>query len=252
MDSWAYTNQFNKVHPLEKTLISIVTMLIVLAWEKPLLHITVLIVMMTATIIGAGIPYKVYLKYFLIPFLFIIAAIASVAIEVNGDPSQYLHKIQLFYINMGVTQISLSIALRLFLRSLAALTCLYFLAFTTPMQDIIYLLEKSHCPTIVTEIMVLMYRFVFIFLTTAKNIYYAQNTRLGYRNFNRGIRSFSTLCSVLFVKAYMQSKALYQSSLSRGYQGSFNCIENDNKLSLSRLISISMVELGLCVIGYIS
>lgn len=252
MDNWAYINQLNKVHPLEKSLISIVTMLIVLLLEKPLLHITVLFVMMIVTLIGAGIPYKVYFKYFSIPLLFIIAAIASVAIEVSESPEQLLYRFQIFHVFFGITTNSLSIALRLFFRSLAALSCLYFLAFTTPMQDIIYLLERIYCPKIVTEIMVLMYRFVFIFMNTARTIYYAQSTRLGYSGLKRGLKSFSILSSVLFLKAYLQSKALYQATLSRGYQGSFYSLETDRKLKFSRIFSISMMELGFFIIGSIS
>lgn len=252
MDYWAYSNNYNRIHPLEKTILSIITMLIVLLWENQFLSIIVFIGLVMATIVGAGIPYKVYLKYISIPLTFVVIAIASVAIEIHSSPNVFIYKIMIGHIYVGITQLSLSLSFGLLMRSMAALACLYFLALTTPIQEIIYLLEKIHCPKIVTELMVLIYRFIFIFMSTARTIYHAQSSRLGYSGFKKSIKSLSVLCSVLFVKAYLHSKVLYQATLSRGYQGTFYGLDNSRQINVKRIVSISILEIVLFILGGIS
>lgn len=252
MDYWAYINKFTRIHPLEKAILSIVTMFLVLLWDKPTFHIIVLMGMGTATIFGAGIPAKIYLKYMMIPLVFVLMAQLSVAFEIHSENVSFLYGIQIFHMYIGVTQESIGVAVGLLFRSIATITCLYFLAMTTPMQDIIYLLEKIHCPAIITELMVLTYRFIFIFFVTTRTVYFAQSSRLGYNGFRRSLNSLSTLTSVLFIKAYLQAKALYQAILSRGYQGTFYGIENNRTLNTKRLIGISILELGLFLLGSLS
>jgi len=252
MDQWAYVNRFSKIHPFEKFFIAIVTMFLVLLWDKPVFHVSVLIIMGIGTVLGAGIPFKVYVKYMTLPLLFIFVTLLSVLLEVHTDHKDFLYTIEIFHVFIGISKESISVAIALFFRSIATLTCLYFLAMTTSMQELIYLLEKSHCPSIVTELMVLTYRFIFVFLKTTKTIYYAQSTRLGYKGFFRSLKSLSILSSVLFVKAYMQAKALNQATLSRGYQGTFHQLISEGTINTRRLTMIIIAEIGLCIIGGIS
>lgn len=251
MDYWAYSNRFNTIHPVEKAMFSIVTMLIVLLFEKSLLHVMIFLCMVLLTVMGAGIPIKIYIKYLFIPLIFIITAMVSVALEFHADLGYFLYGTPIANVNIGVTSKSLFTSYELLFRSLAALACLYFLSLTTPMQEVIYLLERVHCPKIVTELMVLIYRFIFIFLVTAKNIYYAQSSRLGYKGYAKSLKSLSALCSALLVKTYLQSKKLYQATLSRGYQGTFHELENVKSLNVRRVVSIGLFEAGLIVIGSI-
>ncbi|PKM52054.1 MAG: cobalt ECF transporter T component CbiQ [Firmicutes bacterium HGW-Firmicutes-7] len=252
MDQWAHVNRFAKNHPLEKCIVAVVTMFLVLLWDKPIFHGIILLGMGAATVIGAGIPFKIYLKYISIPFVFILMTLLSIILEIHSDNRGYIYAIEILHVFVGITHESIGVAVGLLFRSIATLTCLYFLAMTTPMQDIIYLLEKIHCPSIFTELMVLIYRFVFVFLNTARTIYYAQSTRLGYKGFYRSLKSLSTLSSVLFIKAYLQAKALYQASLSRGYQGKFYGLVNNKLLNVNRLIGIIILEIGLLILGGLS
>ncbi|PKM94730.1 MAG: cobalt ECF transporter T component CbiQ [Firmicutes bacterium HGW-Firmicutes-1] len=252
MDQWAYVNKFSKIHPFEKFLVAIVTMFLVLLWDKPVFQVSILIIMGIGTVLGAGIPFKVYIKYMTIPLLFIFITLLSVLLEVHTVNKDFLFTIEIFHVFIGISKESIGVAIALFFRSTATLTCLYFLAMTTSMQELIYLLEKFHCPSIVTELMVLTYRFIFVFLKTARTIYYAQSTRLGYNGFVRSLKSLSILSSVLFIKAYMQAKALNQATLSRGYQGTFYQLNTERTLNKRRLIIIIAVEIGLFIIGGIS
>lgn len=252
MDYWAYVNNYNKIHPLEKSVLALTTMILVLIWDKPIYNGFVILCMSIAIVVGAGIPFKIYMKYLSLPLIFIVVTLVSVVFEIHSNQSGFIYSFQAFHGFIGVTQESLNLAIRLFFRTMATLSCLYFLAMTTPLQDIVYLLEKLHCPRIVTELMVLTYRFIFIFLVTARTIYAAQSARLGYQGFFRSIKSLSTLSAGLFIKAYMHSKILYQAMVSRGYMGTFHTVANDNAIDVKRLFAIVILEVGLFTIGKLS
>lgn len=249
MDQLAYGNRFVKFHPLEKVIIAMATMIFVLLWDKPIYQGIILIIMSLLTIFGAGIPIKIYLKYMTIPIAFIIMTIIPILLEVHIDRSIFLHSVSFLQGFIGITEEGIITSVSLLFRSLSALTCLYFLTMTTPMQDIISLLQKAHCPAAFTELMVLTYRFIFVFLNTSKTIYMAQSSRLGYNGFYMSLKSLGTLSSVLFIKSYMQARALYRASLSRGYVGTFYSIENERKINIKRLLCIGMIETLLFLLG---
>lgn len=249
MDQWAYRNRFAKIHPLEKFIAAMGAMIFLLLWDKPMFQGIIFLTMTGMTVLGAKIPLRIYLKYLSIPFVFIIMTLLPILFGMYADSGQLLWSFPFANRWIGITYEGMSTAIGLFFRTMAALSCLYFLALTTSMQDIIYLLEKLRFPSVFTELMVLTYRFIFVFTNTAKTIYAAQSSRLGYHGFLRGLKSLSVLCSVLFLKAYMQSKALYQATLSRGYIGTFYRQLSERTLNVKRLIGICILESLLFVLG---
>ena len=93
--------------------------------------------------------------------------------------------------------------------ALGAVSCLYFLSFTTPMPDILQVLEKLHCPKLLMELMLLIYRFIFVLLDTASALSTSQNCRLGNRDYKTSLKSFGMLGSVLMIRAVERSNRLY-------------------------------------------
>lgn len=118
-----------------------------------------------------------------------------------------------------MTKWSLTRGIQLFMSSFASVTCLYFLAVTTPMIDIIQVLRSFHLPKIMIELMFLIYRFIFLLLETGNAIVVAQDCRLGYKDRMTSMRSTSKMAAVLFIRAYQKADALFSAMESRGYDG---------------------------------
>lgn len=76
-------------------------------------------------------------------------------------------------------------AITIFCTAISATSCLYFLILTTPMFEISPVLSQLKVPTIVIELIELMYRFIFLFLQTVMQLYTAQHARLGYRSYKK-------------------------------------------------------------------
>jgi len=60
IDTYAYTNRLKKVHPIEKTLFALITLVICLGFEEMDLYVFVIASMSLITVAGAGIPVRLF------------------------------------------------------------------------------------------------------------------------------------------------------------------------------------------------
>ena len=72
--------------------------------------------------------------------------------------------------------------IQMILTALASVSCLYFLSFNTPMTDVLSVLKKLHCPDLLVELMLLIYRYIFLLLDISFCISLSQDSRLGNRD----------------------------------------------------------------------
>ena len=87
------------------------------------------------------------------------------------------------------------------------------------MPDILDVLKKLHCPKLLIELMLLIYRFIFVLLHTASSISMAQECRLGNKDYKTALSSFGKLGSVLMIRAMSRSNRLYDAMEARCYDG---------------------------------
>ena len=98
----------------------------------------------------------------------------------------------------GLAPGGLRLAAEVTLRSLAATSCLVFLILTTPVAELVPMLGKLGVPRPVRELILLIYRLIFVFLERAFVGRQAQVARLGYDGPRRSIRSLGWLAGSLF------------------------------------------------------
>jgi cobalt/nickel transport system permease protein len=251
MDQYAYANKVNKVHPVEKVLFSMITLFLAVASKTYAIHSIIFVGMTLATLFIAGIPKRIYFNLLLLPVFFIILGIIPVLMEVSHTYTGFLFDIKLLNTYLGITKQGLASTLTIILRSMAAVSCLYFMALTTPVNDIFELLKKIRVPHILIEIMYLLYRFIFVLIDASMTIYYAQSARLGYSSIGASFKSLGKLASMVFIKAYNNSQALYVSLISRGYTGELCVISFKYKLDLRNIIFIIIVEALLLLLSWI-
>ena len=65
-------------------------------------------------------------------------------------------------------------------RALGAVSALYLLSLSTPMPEIIGVLRKMRCPDVVTELMYLIYRYIFLLFHMHDAMKNSAMSRLGY------------------------------------------------------------------------
>ena len=138
-------------------------------------------------------------------------------------------------------------ALQLILTALAAVSCLYFLSFTTPMPDILEVLRKLHCPGLLIELMLLIYRFIFILLDTASAISTSQNCRLGNKDYRTSLKSFGLLGSVLMIRAITRSNKLYDAMEARCYDGRIRVLSENRPPRKKIIAAIAVFDTALFI-----
>lgn len=167
----------------------------------------------------AKIPFKVYFKMLLLPASFLLISIITIIISVNSH--DYLYYFRIMNTSIGITIESLSKGVKLFTTVLSSLTSVYFLILTTPIIDIIKVLRKLRVPNLFIELMVLIYRSIFIFIEEANNIYLAQVMKFGYENKRNSLRSTALLIRNLFTRVFIKHNEMNLSLECKLYDGEF-------------------------------
>ncbi|MDN5332169.1 MAG: cobalt/nickel transport system permease protein [Tepidanaerobacteraceae bacterium] len=196
LDRYAYTNRLKDVNPLVKMAFAFLMMALGFAgglW----IHALIFVMMTIAAVFIAGIDLKVYVGlvsgalFFLLPGVFVVFLSCD----------------------------SLLRAALLFSRSLAMVSCFYFLCLTTPALEVVVALRALGVPRLFVELSFLTYRQIFTLADYAAMIYNAQAARLGYMSFASSLRSMGLLVSGLFTKAMECSEKLQMALEARGYDG---------------------------------
>jgi len=193
--------------------------------DHGLISAAVIFIMGGITVLKGGTPLRFFIKLLLVPMFFLLIGVFTIAVNASKNPEGLLAAVPVVGTWIGFSHTGLQDALRLFLKALGAVSCLYFLSLSTPMVDLLAALRRLRLPKLLVEIMELVYRFIFVLLETADTIYNAQSCRLGYSSLSTGYRSLGTLASMLFIKSYKRSDELYTALESRGYDGELNVLE---------------------------
>ena len=123
---------------------------------------------------------------------------------------------------MGVTASGLHTANETFWRSLAALAATFWLVLNLPFPQLILLLKRARIPRLLTEQILLTWRFIFILLDEAMAIHRAQTLRFGYRSLPIGYRSLAMLVGVLFTRVLIRYQQMAVTLDIKLYQGDFH------------------------------
>jgi cobalt/nickel transport system permease protein len=248
IDRCANSSLLRDVHPIDKLGLALMTMLVVLVADTFYISSLVLIIMSLIIVTVSGVDFKYYCQIMMVPLAFLLLSCAAIAFNISLRPDQYNYSLAFGHIWIVVSNLSLYNALNLLLRSLAAVSCLYFLALTTPMVQIIFVLRKMKVPGVVIDLMVLTYNSVFVFWQTTRQIYIAQLSRCGYCGFTGEIRSLAWLCSNLILKCLKNSDECFNSLLSRGFTGELQVLEEDYRPRRKNLAGIIVFDSSLLIL----
>ncbi|WP_293329645.1 cobalt ECF transporter T component CbiQ [Microcoleus sp. CAWBG58] len=228
IDSLAYTNRLRGLPPTHKLSFAIALLILSLV-SHAAVQLSIGLWLTIWIVVYAGIPAKLYLRLLLLPLMFLLASVPALAVgAVAGDRISaiqwdiwqgwgiYTGSFYLYVSRTGIYQVSL-----LFARAFASTSCMYFILLTVPFTEILQILRKSRCPELVTELLLLMYRFIFSLLAIADEIWIAQNSRGGYRTWKLGMRSLGILIGQLLQRTLVNYRQVSLSLASRGFNGEF-------------------------------
>ena len=218
VDTLAYSSPLRQKSPAVKAALAVGMLLICVSARSIVLSACVLLVMAALTIGAGKIPARTFGGFLLLPLGFLLLGTLAVVCYTATEPGG-LFSVPVGSIYLVVDSASLWYGARLASVALASVSCLYFLSLTTPMTDLIVLLRTLHCPSLLLELMFLMYRFLFVLLDLTFAIRTAQHCRLGNRDKKTALKSTGALLAVLLERSFARSSQLYDAMESRCYDG---------------------------------
>jgi cobalt/nickel transport system permease protein len=168
----------------------------------------------------ARVDAKIYAGLFILPLWFAIMSIAGIILISGGQDIFWKWDI-LSSFSLSVTRESINQGVFVFSRVLGGMSAMCFISLTTPMTDIFTILRRCRVPETVTDLMMIIYRTIFILMDQVIQIYQAQVMRLGYSTWRESVHSFSSLCGAAFIASWNSGEDLIRAMDARCYEGKF-------------------------------
>lgn len=236
IDAAAWQSPWRRRSVAEKSVLSVglvVAALVLPVWPASVLVTAVSVVVLLGP---ARLRPGLLARSLRAPLLFIAIGAASVAVSVSwaGGPV------------VAITDASRDAAVSVAAHGVAGTLAVFVLAATTPMVDLLAGMRRARVPEACVDVAGLMYRLVFVLLSTVRQIREAQIARLGYRDRRTGLRSASALCATLLVRSWDRARRLEEGLAGRGYTGSLPTLGMPPRVSIRFLVGAVAVLVGVC------
>lgn len=221
LDRLTYTNRLRHLPPWQKLLLATGSLMLALVSHPPV-QLAITGWLSIWTVGYAGVPARLYRRVMIgitaflatsLPVLMINLAYHLPADAIWGMP---LGSWQLYLSSWGLSQ-----AVEILCRSLACTACLLFIAFTISFVELSLFFTQIGCPKIITELLLLIYRLIFLLADTAQRLLTAQMARGGYRTRRLTLTSTSLLIRGLLQQTVERYHKLTLGIRARGFNDQF-------------------------------
>ncbi len=168
----------------------------------------------------ARVDARTYTELFILPLWFAVMSVAGI-ILITGGNEVFWQWNPLPYFALSITRESINQGVFILCRVIGGMSALCFISLTTPMTDIFIALRRCRVPGEVIDLMMIIYRTIFILMDQVIQIYHAQMMRLGYSGYRESIQSFARLCGAAFIASWDAGDDLIRAMDARCYDGKF-------------------------------
>ena len=221
LDRISYQSRWRHVAPEWKFLLWL--LLMVLAFTLPVMGRVVSLTGTAAlTCWLARISLWRWCRWMALPLGFLLVGVFTILFSMSHDPQNLWLGFPASHYWLGITRSGLITANDTFWRSLCALAATFWLVLNLPFVQLIVLLKRARVPRLITEQILLTWRFIFILIDEALAIHRAQTLRFGYQSLPKGYRSLAMLVGVLFTRVLIRYQQMATTLDVKLYQGDFH------------------------------
>lgn len=200
IDQIAYNNNFTNKNPRAKMLLGFLLIIFSLVFENVYFHAALTLLIIMALKFYGGISFRSILRLYKIPLGFLFISIAVILINITKDINNVKHYIIIGRFYVGTTAENINTAINTLSRSIACLSSTYFIALSTPINQIVKIFKDIHLPRIFVEQFILIYRYINVFMTEYKDMEVALTLKHANIGFYQKIKSTAMIGSKLFIK----------------------------------------------------
>jgi cobalt/nickel transport system permease protein len=255
IDTLAYSNRLRHLPPSQKLWFALIMLLLALVTHYPV-QVVIFVWMSIWIAIYAGIPRQIYGAMLLGVSVFLLTSLPAIIIEYASNMSPEIQSDALWQIKVWGGQIYLSHrgvirAIELIIRCWASTSVLFFIVLTIPAIDLATTCQKIGCPTILIELSLLIYRFIFLLADTAQTIVIAQVSRGGYRTQKLRMNSLNLLVRQLIQRTVSRYRQFTLGVNARGFDGNFKFWQPQSYQYSKRYANESIAGCVVLIIGEI-
>ena len=230
IDVYARRSRYFAWSPALKTGGCVLLLVLCVASPSPWVPLALALIMAFLTVWG-GIRFHDYLALLSLPAAFLL--LSGLALLWDYVPvMDGVAAIPLWNGWLVVTAAAQVRARLVMARALGAMSCLYFLSLSTTMPEILSVLRRAHVPSGMTELAVLIYRYLFVLLSAYETMQDAAASRLGYSTFARSIRTTGAVYGNLLAASFRRAGACFDAMESRCYDGEIRFLEREKPVTL--------------------
>nr|WP_221203662.1 cobalt ECF transporter T component CbiQ [Modestobacter versicolor] len=235
IDDAAWASAWRRRSPGDKLLVSlglVLSALLLPVWPGSLL------VGLAAVVLALGparVPVRTFARAVRAPLAFIVIGALTSVVEV-GD-------------GLGWAPDAAAQAGSLVGHAVAGSAAVLLLATTTPMSDLLPALQRLRVPAAVVEVAGLVYRMLFVLLTSLATIREAQTARMGYATVRSSYRSSGALAAAVLTRSWDRARRLQDGLAGRGLEAGLRVLPET--LPASRRFEAATVA-GLAALAAVS
>lgn len=247
IDQYAYISRLNPLSPFLKCLTAAAAMAACLGFDHWILSIFIIVSMGCVTVLLGGVPWNTYIRLLFVPAVFLMFAILPIVIDVTKAPANLL-AVPVFSRYISLSRQGVYTGAVLAAKAMGCVSCLYFLSLSTPVFEIVQVLERMKCPRLLTELMLLVYRFIMIMIDTCRSMSTAAEARLGYMTRKTWMKTTAMIAGSLFLKSYKKSSAMYDAMEARCYDGRLEFLNEPKKVAAAEAAAAAgYIALLICI-----
>ena len=186
---------------------------------------------------------KTYAELFIVPFWFAVMSVAGIILIYGGQDVFWSWDL-LPSFTLSITRESINQGIFVFCRVIGGMSAMIFIALTTPMTDIFIVFRQCRIPEVVIDLMMIIYRTIFILLDQVIQIYNAQVMRLGYSTWRESIHSFASLCGAAFIASWEAGEDLIRAMDARCYDGKFALLGENRPVERMPCLAVRSLSLA--------
>ncbi len=201
LEDIAQANGLREVNTYVKLVAGLGAIILCLLSTSFIAPLFIAVLLTGAIILLARVDVRTYAELFIVPFWFAAMSVI-VIILLSGGSEVYWSWTPFSWLSISISRESLNEGMFVFCRVIGGMAALIFIALTTPMTDLFIVMRRCRVPEVVLDLVMMIYRAIFMIMHLLVLTYQAQVMRLGYSSFRESIESFATLCGSVFIASW--------------------------------------------------
>ena len=226
IDDYAYRSPLRDWNPALKAGMAMAVLAVGIGISNPFVSGWMIATGTLVSVGGCKVPFRNYMGILAVPVTFILLGCTAIAVQVGMEDGLHLY----------LSRESVMEAGNVALRTLGAVSVLYGLVLSTPVYEITAVLGRLRVPKVMTELMILVYRYIFLLVDAQHTMRQAAESRLGYCDFKTSCYSFGQVASNLLVVSLKRGNNYYNALEARCYDGDLRFLEEEKPLKAGQIV----------------